>query len=500
MASGMVMLDAKIVDAGSYDNCTAQNKLKFKLQSPAPSASGIMPNPDTLSQVFTFSCAGDKIIPTDDKLGYFTTVALWVGDEAGNWDYCETVVNVQDNMIVCNYVPIQMKNLAGAIVTDKNIDVENVKMSLDGTKQQQTISNITGKILFKDLPIAGNYTVVPEKKEQPLNGVSTLDLVLMSKHILATQPFTTPYQMIAADVNKNGAVTTADLVELRKMILGIQTDFTKNTSWRFIDKAFSFDANQNPLQQAFPETKTFTGVNGTDEANFIAVKIGDVNGNAKANGNAAGREANQNLLISTDEKTYNVGDEIKMTLTAEKAIQAYQMTLNYEKNNLELLEIQGNTDNFAVLENGVITVSAINTEASSELFTLIFKAQKQGSLSENMRISSQITSKEAYDSEGKTYDLALNFANKSSVLELFQNRPNPFQNETTIAFNLPKSGNAKITISDVTGKILQTIENDFAKGYNELKITKATFQTSGVMYLQLEQNGQKVSKKMIVIE
>jgi hypothetical protein len=500
MANGMVMLDAKIVDAGSYDNCTVQNKLKFKLQSPAPSISGIMPNPDTLLQVFTFSCAGEKIIPTDDKLGYLTTVALWVGDEAGNWDYCETVVNVQDNMIVCNYIPIQMKNLAGAIVTEKNINVENVKMSLDGTKKQQEISNITGKILFKDLPIAGNYTVVPEKKELPLNGVSTLDLVLMSKHILATQPFTTPYQMIAADVNKNGAITTADLVELRKMILGIQTDFTKNTSWRFIDKAFSFAANQNPLQQLFPETKTFTGVNGTDEANFIAVKIGDVNGNATANGNAAGRGANQILTVSAEEKTYNVGDEVRMTLTAEKAIEAYQLTLNYEKNNLKLLEIQGNTDNFAVLEDGTITVSTVNSTASSELFTLVFKAKKQGLLSENAHISSQITSKEAYDNEGRTYDLALDFTNKSTVLELFQNRPNPFQNETTIAFNLPKAGTAKITISDIAGKTLQVIENDFAKGYNELKINKSTLQVSGVTYLQLEQNGQRVSKKMVIIE
>ena len=89
---------------------------------------------------------------------------------------------------------------------------------------------------------------------------------------------------------------------------------------------------------------------------------------------------------------------------------------------------------------------------------------------------------------------------KSSVLELFQNRPNPFQNETTIAFNLPKTGTAKITISDVAGKVLQVIENDFVKGYNELKINKNALQTSGVMYIQLEQNGMKVTKKMISIE
>ena len=502
MATGMVMLDAKIVDAGSYDNCTAQKNLKFRLQSPAPSVTGTMPNPDTLKSVFTFSCSDEKIIPTDDKLGYITTVALWVGDEAGNWDYCETVVNVQDNMIVCNYIPIQMKNLAGAIVTEKNTSIENVKMLLDGTKKQEIFSAVTGKILFKDLPILGNYTVVPEKKELPLNGVSTLDLVLISKHILGTQPLNSPYQQIAADVNKNGAITTADLVELRKMILGIQADFTKNTSWRFVDKTFSFAANQNPLQQLFPETKNFTGVNGTEEANFIGVKIGDVNGNATTVGNAAGRGADRLLNISTDEKTYNAGDEVKMTLTSEKAIEAYQMTLNYDKNTLELTEINGNTENFAVLENGVVTVSAVNTSAASELFTLIFKAKKQGSLSADTRISSQITSKEGYDSEGNIYDLALNFVNKNKAtsLELFQNRPNPFQNETTIAFNLPKTGAAKITVSDVAGKILQVIENDFAKGYNELKINKSALQTSGVMYIQLEQNGEKVTKKMISIE
>ena len=502
MASGMVMLDAKVIDAGSYDNCTPQNKLKFKIQYPAPTPAD-MPNPDTLKSIFTFNCQSDKIIPIGDGYGYLANVALWVGDEAGNWDYCETVVNVQDNMVVCNYVPIQMKNLAGAIVTEKNTSIENVKMLLDGTKKQELFSTITGKILFKDLPVVGNYSVVPEKDVLPLNGVSTLDLVLISKHILGTQPLNSPYQQIAADVNKNGSVTTADLVELRKMILGIQANFTKNTSWRFVDKKFSFAANQNPLQQAFPEKIDFTSVIGTDEANFIGVKIGDVNGNAATSGTAAGRGDIKGLInISTDEKTYNVGDEVKMTLTAEKAIEAYQMTLNYDKNNLELLEIQGNTENFAVLENGVVTVSALNSKPTNEMFTLIFKAKKEGSLSENTRISAQITNKEAYDNQGNTYDLALNFANKSksSVLELFQNRPNPFQNETTIAFNLPKTGTAKITISDVAGKVLQVIENDFVKGYNELKINKNALQTSGVMYIQLEQNGMKVTKKMISIE
>jgi hypothetical protein len=500
--NGMAMLDAKVLDAGSYDNCTPPSKLTFKIQYPAPTPAAVANgtiNVAGLPTMYSFTCGDTSIIPYNDQFGYLATVGLWVCDEAGNADYCETTINVQDNNQLCDYIPIQMKNLAGAIVTEKNKEVESVKLNLTGTKQQYELSNITGKYLFKDLPIKGKYTIVPERLDNPLNGVTTLDLVLMSKHILGTQPLTSAYQQIAGDINKNGVISTADIVELRKMILGIQPAFTKNNSWRFVDKNFVFDSNVEPLQQNFAEQKTLVGFNPANSTDFIAVKIGDINGSATTtNGTVSGRSEKPTTLIEVVQNNYQVGQEIRIPMMTESPIEGFQSSLTFDQSNLTLSAIEGEKNNFAVLENGLITIA---TEKNNPI-TLVFKAKNNLRLSENLHLSSQVTENEAFDKKGNTYSVIFNFNQNETPqsVELYQNRPNPFSNETLISFSLPQAGRAKLTISDVSGRVIKTIEEDFSKGYNELKINKSDIATNGVLYLQLEQNGLRATKKMISVE
>ncbi len=505
MATKMVMIDAKLIDAGSYDNCTVPSKLKFKIQVPAPDPKVIdinTINPDTMKTFFTFTCPPVGTVPNpNNPNAYFITVALWVGDEAGNWDYCQTVVNVQDNMDICGYAPIQMKPVAGEIMTETQKEVENVTVVLDGMKTGQSLTSAQGKFNFADLPIVGNYTVTPEKNVNPLNGVSTLDLVLISKHILATQPLTSPYQMIAADVNRNGTITTADMVELRKMILAIQTNFSKNTSWRFVDKDFVFPDVTNPWLTTFAETKSFTGLNTSASANFVAVKVGDVSGNANPTGQAVGRNEKGTFQLNTDEQTLRVGELLKVTMNSTEmaSFLAYQMTLNYNPSMMELVDIQGDAQNFGTPEAGFVTYSQADNKDAN--YTLVFRAKINGMLSQALSINSRYTNAEAYNLQGETYSIALNFKGKQNEnLALYQNRPNPFDGTTTISFNMPTRQNARIVISDLSGRIIKTIEAEYAKGYNEININKAEIGTSGVLYYRLETANETLTKKMIVIE
>ena len=507
MQTKMVMLDAKVVDAGSYDNCTAQGKLKFKIQVPAPNPAAVPTiNPDTMKTFYTFTCPPAGTIPDPaNPNAYVISVALWVGDEAGNWDYCETYVIVEDNIDVCGYNPIQMKPLDGEVKTEKSANVENVMLKLDGTKKMDIFSSVTGKYQFKDLPIVGQYTVVPEKDVYPMNGVSTLDLVLMSKHILATQPIVSPYQLIAADVNKSGTVSTADIVELRKMILGIQSNFSKNTSWRFVDKAFAFPANVNPLTSNFPEKIDLNGLSSTAKADFVAVKVGDINGNAITNSQVLSTGRGKNTFkVESQDQSFKTGEEVRMNFRSNDItnINGYQFTFEFDKNNLELLDIQGDKENFAVVENGVITTSAVTADnTNDDLFSFVFKAKRNGSLSKNVKLTSSVTPSEAYTKEGEAMNVNLNFNTaRLEAFELHQNRPNPFNEATIISFNLPQQGKAILSINDASGRVVKLIENDFAKGYNEVKISKNELGTSGVFYYQLEQNGQKATRKLVVIE
>jgi hypothetical protein len=152
---------------------------------------------------------------------------------------------------------------------------------LTGGTNDSTISETGGMFLFSLLPSGLDYTLTPSLNEEPLNGVSTLDLVLISQHILGVAPLDSPYKRIAADANGSGQITTLDLIQLRRMILGIENNFDNVPSWRFVDAGYVLPNLPNPVVGVFPESITLNDfLFFSNENNFIAIKIGDVNGDA----------------------------------------------------------------------------------------------------------------------------------------------------------------------------------------------------------------------------
>jgi hypothetical protein len=493
---GLAMVQATAFDAGSNDNCTSKDKLKIRIRILSDSTLNSPVNPDTLPSMHTFRCL-PSFIPFGGFLGYTKTVQLWVGDEDGNWDFCQTTIEVQDNMQMCTYEANEMRAISGDISTENGKTVENVKIKMEGLYNKNTNTPNSGKFAFPDLPISGFYTLIPEKTNNPLNGVSTYDLILMTKHILGVESLKSPYQLIAADVNKSGNVTTSDIVELRKMILGVQNGFNKNTSWRFIDKSFTFSNPKNPFINILPEQVQIKGLdkNKENQANFIAVKVGDVNQNANVSSfTSSNGRTNSITYFNLKDKVFAKNETFSVDFKPSDEIIGYQFTLNFE--NLELVDIQGNKENFASIENGVLTVS----ETKNDGFSLILKATSASKLSESIFINSNKTLAEAYNNQGQILDLGLNFNTKYEEFKLFQNQPNPLQQNTTIRFQLPESTFATLKITDISGKVIHIISGNYAEGINQINVEKSTLPTAGIYFYQLETATHKAVKKMIVVE
>ncbi|MEP7195791.1 MAG: redoxin domain-containing protein [Saprospiraceae bacterium] len=70
----------------------------------------------------------------------------------------------------------------------------------------------------KDNYVVGLEYAQPSNPD-PLSGISTLDIVLLQKHILGIKPLNN-LQYALADVNNNGTVSVSDISELRKLLLG----------------------------------------------------------------------------------------------------------------------------------------------------------------------------------------------------------------------------------------------------------------------------------------
>jgi hypothetical protein len=484
MQTGMVEVCAEAFDEGSFDNCGPIAHFSY--------------SPDITNTCQIFDCDDVLVNPT---------VQIWVTDIYGNQDYCETVLIVQDNMGACNNAT--GPTIAGAIATEGNQGVEGVDVQVNGGLFS-TLTNLSGDFTFNGLPAGGDYTVAPMLDENPGNGVTTYDLVLISRHILGIQPLNSPYKVIAADANKSNSVTTLDMVVIRKVILQIEPGFANNTSWRFVDKDFVFGNPANPFAAQFPEVINYNNMTLDDlNADFVAIKVGDVNGSAatSVNGDVEDRSFNGTLNINVEEQQLKAGKTYQLAFTAPAAeVLGYQFTLNMS-DAVEVVDLIGGVaseENFGLLlEEGVITTSWNVSEARAlaqgeVLFTLVVKANADVAVSEAFAASSAYTMAEAYNSNGELMNVNLNFSGATSEFALYQNVPNPFKGVTVIGFTLPEAASATLKVMDVSGKVLDVVNGDYAKGYNEVRLSDIA--ATGVLYYQLDTPTHSATKKMIIIE
>ena len=512
MPTQMITLWASDFLQYTEDNCTPANQLKIAIRKSADATPG-----------FPVDAQGNPITNinfTCDELGT-QLVKLWSIDKAGNADFCETYVIVQDNMGNCPPSANAAK-VAGVLATEAANGVEEGNVEIVGSGNGipsftfTTMTGASGNYNFNAIPLSSNSTVTPTKDDNPLNGVSTYDLVLISKHILGIESLSSPYKMIAADANKSGSITTFDIVEIRKLILGIYNELPNNTSWRFVDKSYSFPNANNPFQAPFAEVKSISNIlSNKFNEDFVSVKVGDVNGNAIANAAMATEDRSAGtLLFDVDDRAVTVGETFTVSLIAAEQVSGYQFTMNHP--GLEVVDITPGANMTA--GNFGIFADAITTSfdgANLGEFAVTFRATKSGQLSEMLSVSSRITKAEAYPASAKAtagkLDVAFRFNNGATStiagvgFELYQNQPNPFVNKTFIGFHLPAEASAQagatiqvtLSIFDETGRMVYNQKGTFAKGYNTIAIDKALLNTVGMLYYKLETATDSATKKMI---
>ncbi len=490
----------------SFDNCGIEEWVAY---TPSLGPGQVAPPADASFGV-TFTSTGTH------------TVDIWIKDVNGNWGYVSTYVLVQDN--VAPFCPDQgSASIAGTIENEEAAEVMDVMVNIDGSAPGIPSGQMTGaegNYAFPGLAVGHNYSVTPEKDGDYLNGVTTFDLVLMSKHILNVQTLNTPYKMIAADVNKSGTITTFDMVELRKLILFIDTEFQNNTSWRFVDADFVFPNAANPFQTAFPEVFNVNELSGEEVGDFVAVKVGDVNCSAQVNpftGSGDDRSANGEVVFGVKDQALVAGETYTVDFTAADFadVVGYQFSLAFDNNVVEFVDVETSLEglsenNFGMsfVNEGVITTSwnsieAVSLDADAKVFSMTFVAKSNAQLSEVLAVNSRYTKAEAYDNDVNLMNIGLSFNGATAVageFELYQNQPNPFKAETVIGFNLPEAGFASLTVFDVSGKLLHRVEGDFAKGYNQVNLNRSDLAATGVVYYQLDTENESATKKMIIIK
>ena len=493
---GMIRVWASDFDAGSYGYC-GQDIVALSFSS------------DTTDTYRDFDCRSIGQQQLD----------MWVTDEYGNHDFCTVTLDVQDNMGACTSPDNANGNIAGRVVTETQEGVAQVNVQLKGAGSNPINTGVEGMFNFGTMPLGGKYSLVPGKNINPVNGISTLDLVYIQKHILGYEKLNSPYKIIAADIDHNGSITASDPVQLRRLILGVDDNFKSNTSWRFISSNYTFQNPENPLGEQFPESYDISSLSNNMVVNFIGIKVGDVNGSNSPNElQKTEIRTNESLTLTMPQMTYKANDVIEVPVTAENFnnIDGYQFTLEFNNSELSYAGVQPGVLNVTAANiglnqvgKGIITTSWNEAESVSYgkndvLFTIAFRALGNGDLEEAIQVNSKVTAAEAYNTwaEVQGVDLAFkaNGAIASNGFALYQNNPNPFNSNTVIGFNLPEASSATLKIMDVTGKLIKQVDGEFVKGLNQITINKTDLQASGILYYQLETGKFTATRKMIIVE
>jgi hypothetical protein len=451
------------------------------------------------------------VLTCDDQPSILVYVYAW--DTRGNYGYCETYVLVQDNRGLCSTVG--KASISGTIKTFTNNPIKNVNVRLSGVQNEATSSSTKGEYGFQRLKENKDYTISPELNTNHLEGVSTYDIVLITRHILGTMPFDNPYKFIAADVDVSGYVSTLDIIQIRKVVLRLDLEFKKCPSWRFIDASFRFKDNQNPLLEVFPELRSYNNLNSEMlGADFVGIKMGDVSGNAVQENLSAAPElrnqAERPLQIGALPSEIKVGEVYPIALNLPHAsdLVGAQFSLQFDPEVLAFNQIEyqdAGMESFGLsdLERGLVRVSWINTgKKAGQLATLQFKAKKSVASGALFKLAERDLSPEGYtlreSIEKIVLEHSVNAENTPPQSQLYPNSPNPFSQSTTIEFDLSEAGPAALQISDLSGRILKSFTQTYPAGHHQIVLDKADLNQSGVLLYTLQAGMYRKTMKMVV--
>ena len=505
----MLSLDVNEISQAATDNYTPSQQLQYAIRRPGTGSGYPLDSLGNPNRMVKYYCA---------DLGS-NNLQLWVRDQDNNVSFCTLPVVIQDPNNICSSPLI---NIAGSVKTALDTGLSEVLLNVYATfpgllpASFTTLSDSAGHFVFPTgMPAGTTYALTPAKDGNALNGVSTYDLVLMSRHILGLQAITSPYKLIAADANKSNSVTSIDIVELRRLILGIYpVGLPLLPAWRFVDGAFVFPNPANPFLTPFPETRMVDSlVAGQVPDNFVGIKIGDVDCSAIPSVAAPAEDRGQGTLwFGLNDRLVRAGDTVVVTFRAAEAVAGYQFTLEYP--GLDVLEVQPGADmhleNFAVFADRQALTTSFDAAEDGTLFgqpaafQLRFRARQTGRLSQMLHLSGRITPAEAYRGTAVLLPLGVGLRFSPAVLvgsdfELLPSTPNPFSEQTSIRFRLPEATSATLTIYDAAGQLRYTMTADYVPGLHTVKIHKNELGAGGMLFYRLQTATQGAAGKLLML-
>ena len=476
-------------------------------------------------------------------------IEMKVDGEPG--DQCEIGFNVNFNLEITSNRdgkkddPLNLLTTAGLItvinsnhavignittVREDGINEVSVPIFKNGQYKDLYLTNYEG--LYKFEEASGESVVIkPYKEAMDYSAINVAASTKVYDHIayqlgLSPSSGSTPYQIIALDVNCDDKISVIDSRKINQVILGLDPDaFEDCAGWAFVPKAHVFENEEYPMP--YPDSAEIPRLDTDQEIDFYGMMKGDVAYLADPGipGIAPGSWL-EPLQLNISDQTYELGDTVRLSFTAENFIQfrAYQMEIQFEPNSLQFIEANAadlsnvDSESFGLqnIRRGLIRTLWVNPShqglslsQDQAAFELTFVAKKSIKvLNEVIDLSQNRAFNFALDQHNRTHSLELKVLGAELLTstklqsdlagyELYQNRPNPFSGETTISFELPKKELVQVTIYNQLGQIIDQSSRPFNAGKHSLLIDLGQYDLADqILFYRFEAGRFSQLKKM----
>ncbi len=340
-------------------------------------------------------------------------------------------------------------------------------------------------------------TIRVQKQTNPMNGVSTYDLVLISKHILQVHPLDDPWAVWAADANGSGTVTTSDMVAIRKVILNIEPAFPNGVqSWQFFPGNIVFGDPNNPWGSISYDPDA-------DPYDFIGIKTGDVNMSNQPDFSAP---ADDRGLLPFPLRLEAVSDRRVALYAGASGLEGFQGALRFPPGRVHAVVHEGALTqpahlNAEVLAEGRLLVSwnaADGRPAPTALPLLLFETDDPQALVESMALDQMLMPAEAIVAGPELRRPVLERGMPSGPICRLS--PNPAAGPVWLELHLPEAQELRWSVWRADGVRMSLQEQTVAAGAQRFALPADALTQPGLYLVRVEGNGWQRVMRLVVLK
>lgn len=382
--------------------------------------------------------------------------------------------------------------------------IPNVVLTVSGGMTASDLSNTSGNYEFPSVPKYTDFKVTPSRTSTDQNARATLDLYnasLIMRSVLGLESLST-FQQLAADVDQNGSISSYDAANIARFIVELPPAQENIAVGGWIFK---------------PGTQSYSNIQvDLANQNYTGIMLGDVIGRWSNDLRALTKEVYASYHWPAPVLAA-IGDTISLPfLVDQKNILSCDLFYRYNPDQVEFLDIQKTpvSSNFTVFhndQNGQLQIAMFSpyyTTEAGEFLNVRFRLLQATASAESIVFEKYRLNADPFVIISSGVPLTLGEI-LPTRFTLQQNFPNPFsssrmQRQTTIRYDIPKTGRVQVTIYNLLGQQIRTLTNrELPAGTHQIHwdgMDECGNETAAGVYIyQLKTENTRLTKRMLKI-